>query len=617
MSSSKTLISCVVVLLLLGAGAMIYKYWPAETKVGPPPEVGAGPLLIPFIFWGGDVATFHANGNLQTQPNSIYKKLNLDVNLTPGDDFDQQVKDYIDGKSAFLRGTMSMLGQVSDKLTGNSSAKPVVFLQLTWSAGDHLVGREAFATLNNLGKGKKTKIALQTRGPHVGMLNDILDTTKLAWSNIEVVWTDDLTGPKGPAEAFRKDPTIDACFVVTPDKDDLCDMAKGIKGAHVVVSTEHMSRSIADVYAVRKDFYEKNKEWVQKFAAGYIKGCEELVAAKKKAGEKWKEGAAGKDYQAMIKLSQEIWSKDKALKDLVKEPDDVNGLISDAMFAGLPGNQDFFTKKGNLSGFEHKMAMALKLPGDPAREGLKSNPRLFEDAKINYADLAKLGNLNGKPISGARFRAAEISDKDLVEQTIYSFEIPFQPDQATFPEKDYGKDFQRALEQASLFSNAVVAIRGHADIGNIVVGFEQAAPARGIVRSVGGDDYIVTADNSRMKLSDTAKLLKLVADNNLVANLPAGPQGGTRATPLQLIITNLRQLSDERAKAVQKAIETYAVSKSLVLDASQIRAKGVGVTDPANPVPHKDPKYNGENRRVVFSIIKVPADQVVNDLFGE
>ena len=49
------------------------------------------------------------------------------------------------------------------------------------------------------------------------------------------------------------------------------------------------------------------------------------------------------------------------------------------------------------------------------------------------------------------------------EQKIFGFEIHFQPNITKFEEREFGKDFQRALEQASLFGNAVVVIRGHAD----------------------------------------------------------------------------------------------------------------------------------------------------------
>ena len=73
-------------------------------------------LQVPFITWGGDVATFYANGGLTTQSNTIFAKQGLKLKLTPGDDFIGQVKDYLSGKSPFLRGTYRMLGQASEVL---------------------------------------------------------------------------------------------------------------------------------------------------------------------------------------------------------------------------------------------------------------------------------------------------------------------------------------------------------------------------------------------------------------------------------------------------------------------------------------------------------------------
>src|SRR5208283_5108272 len=223
-------------------------------------------IEVPYITWGGDVATFIANGGKgETKPGTIFAKQGLKLNLVPGDDFVGQVKNYLEGKSPFLRGTTSMIGLASEVLGSDPRTKPVVFLQLTWSAGDHVVSRENLKTLNDL-KGKT--IALQKGGPHVGMLDDILRTAKLDWKDIKVIWTDDVTGDKGPAAAFKKNDKIDACFVISPDMagltgglDSTGTGAEGtVKGAKVLVSTVQMSRSIADVYACRKDFYDANKE---------------------------------------------------------------------------------------------------------------------------------------------------------------------------------------------------------------------------------------------------------------------------------------------------------------------------------------------------------------------
>src|SRR5262249_44237878 len=177
---------------------------------------------VPFLTWGGDVATFLANGGDKvTKSDTLFAKQGLKVNLVNGDDFIGQVKNYLGGKTPFLRGTMSQIGQASEVLGKDPRTKPVIFLQLTWSAGDHMVGRANTKTdKGNLDlKGKK--VALQWGGPHVGLFDDVLKLANLKWSDVTVVWADDLTGAKGPAELFRKDPSIDACFVITPDMVDL------------------------------------------------------------------------------------------------------------------------------------------------------------------------------------------------------------------------------------------------------------------------------------------------------------------------------------------------------------------------------------------------------------
>ena len=90
------------------------------------------------------------------------------------------------------------MGQASEVLGQDRRTTPIVFLQLTWSAGDHMVARPSVKTLNDL-KGKK--IALQKGGPHVGMLDDVLRSVGLKWSDINVVWTEDVSATdKDPDE---------------------------------------------------------------------------------------------------------------------------------------------------------------------------------------------------------------------------------------------------------------------------------------------------------------------------------------------------------------------------------------------------------------------------------
>jgi hypothetical protein len=569
-------------------------------------------VQVPFIFWGGDVATFHANGGLETTADSFYGKQGLKIQLTPGDDFDAQVKNYLDNKSPFLRGTLSMLGQASEKLTAKDETRPVVFLQLTWSMGDHLVGRKEFKNLNDI-KGKK--IALQEGGPHVGMLNDILRTARLDWKDITVVWTKDVSGDKGPAAAFRKDNSIDGCFAISPEMfaltsapatggtDSTGDGTKdSVKGAHVVVSTAHMARSIADVYACRSDFYDSHKEWIDKFVAGYLKSSEELIDMKTKAGNKDKDADA--KYQKLLKLAQSIWIKDPAFKDAVAKLDDIDGLISDAIFVGLPGNQSFFKTRGNLSGFKFKQQQACALPADPSKEPMKKDPKLFTTGDLSYDNIRKLGDLRGKAPTRPRIdKSVELKFED--EAEIYRFRVSFKPDVSEFTEADYGPDFQRALEVASLFANTVVAIRGHADPGLMVQRFSKSGLDAGILEK-DGEKLVIVDGKKPLALTDTKTILELIAkvDEDKLKYKDMGGEGTLRGA-----VKMLQGLSERRSESVRKAVTKYGDSHSLVLDESQIRAQGVGVSKPEHGFPRTDEEA-AMNRRVEFIIIKVPADKV-------
>ena len=270
--------------------------------------------------------------------------------------------------------------------------KPVVVLQLSWSAGDHIVSRAPLKTLNDLKReGKKVRIACQQGGPHVGLLYDALAAAQLTKNDVEVVFVPDLTGEKGPAELFRKDATIDACCVITPDMigltgglDSAGTGAEGtVEGAHVLVSTQNMSRSIADVYAVRGDWYRANRAIVEKFVAGYLKASEEVIRLRDEF-EKTKSLSAA--YRSLLQMSQQIFGAD-VLPTLEV---DAHGLLLDCRFVGLPGQIAFFEQTGNLNGFEAKTKSSLDLA---VSWGYARSRNGFDPPGFDYKKLAELAGV--------------------------------------------------------------------------------------------------------------------------------------------------------------------------------------------------------------------------------
>jgi len=569
-----------------------------EVKVG---EVAAGGVLeVPFILWGGDVATFHANGGLATKPGTIFDRHGLNLKLTAGDNFPEQVKAYLSGRTPFLRGTFSMLGQASEVLNADPRTRPVVFLQLTWSAGDHMVSRAGLRKLNDLKPegGKKKKVALQKFGPHAGMFDDVLRSTKVGWDEVEVIWTDDVTGPKGPAELFKKDGTIDACFAITPDMVALTGGLEKIgtgrdgtvKDSHVLVSTASLSRSIADVYACRKDFYDAHREVVEKFVAGYLKACEELLDIKKRASKKEKDALA--QYKTILDMTKGIYGK-----EAVPDDEAADGLISDATFVGLPGNVGFFLDPKNQSGFKNRQEAAMSLAMT-----LHNAKAPSEFLKPDFGDYSRIKSLGGAKsvteisnVVEPRFKDVKLEDIR-PEDAIVDFTIGFEPNEAVFEQEQYGPTFDRALKQSSTFGNAVMVVRGHADVSKVLNDFVKAGLESGHLKRLGNPGkFQYFLDGNELDLKNTKQVIEAIQKTDFAESKRA--------------ITALQQLSQQRAETVKKAILSFAERNNIRVDESQIKPEGVGILEPVVTQP-RTVEDMAKNRRVEFRLSKVPVEKI-------
>lgn len=574
----------------------------------PVKPVAAGDAVqVPYITWGGDVATFLANGDLKTQNGSAFKTSGLNINLTAGDDFVTQVKEYVGGKSPMLRGTFQMLGQASEVLGADPRTKPVVILQLSWSAGDHIVAREGIRTLNDL-KGKK--IACQQGGPHVGLLYDSLAAAQLSNSDVTIVWTKELTGPDGAAELFRQDATIDACCVITPDlfgltsgPDQVGSGAEGtVKGAHMINSTQQMSRSIADVYAVRRDWYDANQDWVKKFVASYLKSAQQVV---KYRNDFEQSKQMSPQYRQLLTQAQKIFGAE-VLPTLEV---DAHGLLLDCTFTGLTGQIAFFRDKGNLSGFDNKLSEALDLATGwgyaKARIG-------FDPNNFDYKEIAKLAAVEYKEPEKNAERFAEAAEggdflmgENLDPNTIVSFSINFEPNQNEFSADRYGAEFQRALKAAATFGNARVVIRGHSDPTKALGELIRSGISKGLIRQTGtSGNYRYFIDGKPLDADNTPQIVQLIE---------SGAFSGGKEDPAVTMQAALN-LSKSRAEKVKEAVISYAKQLGVNVDLSQIIPVGAGIAEPIIPKPTSMEQAR-ENMRVEFRIVKVDAETIAPNDF--
>jgi len=576
------------------------------------PVQSGGTLQVPFITWGGDVATFMANGGLTTTSGSVYQQAGLNLKLVPGDDFVSQVKNYVSGQTPFLRGTLRMIGQASEVLGQSPETKPVIVLQLSWSAGDHLVARQELKTLNDLRRDeKKVRIACQQGGPHVGLLYDSLKAAGIQRDEVEVVWVDDLSGPNGPAQKFREDASIDACCVITPDMfgltgglDETGSGAEGtVKGARVLNSTAQMSRSIADVYAVRKDWFEKNRQIVADFVAGYLKTSEQVVQMRREFEQS---GQMSDDYKKLLTMAQSIFGEDV----LPTLEIDAHGLLLDCGFAGLPGQIAFFEDQANASGFKPKMKDALDLA---VGWGYADGRYGFESAAWDYQEIAKQAGVKYErpDLTKEQFSSAEGDGvfpgmNDLDENTIVSFTINFEPNQSVFSADQYRSEFDRAIEAASTFGNAIVVVRGHADPTKTLSDFLRAGMELSTIKQVGqAGSFRYFLNGKEIDLQSVDDMIKLIKEGKI--------QGSKKYNPARTMQAALN-LSMKRSEAVKDSLVGYARKKGTALDASQIQPDGAGIAEPiiAKPRNMKDARVN---MRVEFRVVRVPAEALGEEDF--
>jgi len=451
-------------------------------------------------------------------------------------------------------------------------------------------------------KGKT--VAVQQGGPHIGMLDDVLKAAQLGWDDITVKFFDALTGTGSPVEAFRDDSSISACFAVTPDMFGLCtDLnsvgtgAEGtVKGAHVLVSTAELSRSIADVYVCRKDFYDANRPLVRKFVAGYLKASEELVG-KRAAHDA---GTRDQDYINLLNQTVQIYTE-----EVIPNADEAHGLLLDCTFAGYPGNVSFFEKQGNLHGFEAFQKASLELA--TSRGYAKQKMGLFASG-LNYKSDEFLKYLNKTEIvQGERFRAEavlseieELSSGGLLDdRTILSFTINFEPNQTEFSPVQYAAEFTRVIEMADKFGNAVVAIRGHADPTKTLIDLIKAGNAKGTLRRSGTrGNYRYSLNGRELDMNDTSRLVDAIG---------AGDFDGVEDYNPRRTMQAALNLSRKRAEAVKKSVVDYAKGEGFGLDLSQMQPQGVGIAEPFIAKPSSVAEA-GQNMRVEFRLIRVSAE---------
>lgn len=555
----KRVLALALAFLLIPAAALAVSYIQAPPlksviKTSPGQVKSGGPVQVPLITWGGDIATILANGNSDvTARGSIFDKKGLNLKLVRVDDFKKQVEAYIKGDTPFLRGTMGMINMASEVIGADPAARPVVIYQLTWSnGGDCLVVKPGIDKVGDL-KGKT--IAVQAYGPHVAYLAKALSDAGLTMKDVNIKWLQDLTGTdNSPMEAFYES-GVDAAFVIIPDGLTLTSGgavgtgAEGsVKGARILMSTKTANRIIADVYAVRSDYYQANRDKVQQFVHGLLLAEQELAGIIRD-----KQGKIDQ-FKPMITAAARI------LLDSPQATADAEALYADCQYVGFRGNVNFFGNEKWPRSFER---INDEIQTSFLTAGLIGARTPLEKAKWDY-DQLRAGLTGVDDVELPRFKTQEVAkvitqkqaQGTLGEGQLFSFEINFKPNQKTFTEDLYQESFKQVVDLAAAYGGAVITVEGHSD------------PHRYNKLEAEGADEIV----------------------------------------LRRTMQAAKNLSMSRAIAVRDSIMAYADKNGLPLDKSQFTVIGHGISQPKYPRPSNKKEWL-DNMRVVFRIIQIEAEE--------
>ena len=514
----------------------------------------SGTVKVPLITWGGDVAT------ILTEMEGLFEKQGLSVSLFREDNFAKQVEMCLGGETPYLRGTMGMINAAADAFKAKRQELVVVY-QLTWSTGGDAMTVRKGKNLKNV----KT-VALQLYGPHMDYAANLFGNAGRL-SKVQFKWLKELTLPTydtrgktvDPVSAFQSDRTFDAVMCIIPDALMLTSGgttgtgAEGsVKGAKILLSTKTAARIIADVYAVRKDYFDANRGRVEKFVNTLMRGEEALRDLLKN-----KSSQQARYRQVLAKSADLLLGAPQATAD-------VDALLGDCEFVGYSGNIGFFTGKGTTRTLK---TLTSEIQKSFIQMGLMTKPVSLSSAGWDYAALATgLKYATEIPKPKKRFSEKKVAafvekklsveaDRWEEEGTLFKVEINFAPNQDVFPEAKYASDYAEAFRLTQTYSGALITIEGHSD--------------------------------------------------------PLKIQKAERKGEAPQLINQMKQeaknLSFRRATAVRNSFIAYCKKQRINLDESQFLAVGRGISSPKFKVIKTGQQW-AANRRVVFLIREIEAE---------
>ncbi len=547
----------VIVAVCNGFAAMYVQPTPfSESLVQKQAKAVSSKYHMPVITWADALL---ANDNAALFPGGI--KL--------VDDPYAQMNDVINGHTPFVRQTVGSGVLIVDALK-KAGIDMEVFHSVSDSlGGDVIVAKQSIKNLNTLKqmvqKGDKPTIAIQWGGPHMGWLIQLLDSLKIGIDEVNVKFTQNLYGNGSPEAAIAEDPAVDLAFVISPSAATLTTGEYAVSGLHVLTSTKVMADAIKDVIFVRKDW-----------AASHAK---ELGAIRKA----YMASTAHINQAPLIKKTAALLfgAGQQGIDDLI-------GMRDETRFHNEALSNEFLFSPTSLVNFDRKTAQII---ASYVKAGYIKDKKLKVSKynwNVHYSATAHVKELSSDQEAKVLDKVTHLEKTGQGEE-VFKLSIYFKPNQSSFSQTEYAKEFAEATKLTATYGGAIVKI-----IGNV-------------------DPQLLRAWNKAIEFKqkrDDGNLLKVQSYLQKVT----GEKHDLRQESMQLVKTErnnvqnaARQTSKERANAVKRALIEYAKQEHFDLDATRLVVLGDGGESPVYPRPKNQEQFL-KNMRVEFVITNYNAE---------
>jgi len=403
---------------------------------------------FPINVWPGWAPIIVANNGLDANEGSVfYQKYGFYVHLAVVDDPVKARDLFASGHSHVLWGTLDMIALFAPELVKDSRTVPVVCQQIDWSGGgDGIVARGDIRNINDLRSknGHRRKVVLAQNSPSHYLIMSLLIDAGIDPAVVDFKWAGDAPAA---AKIFVQDSSFDAFVGWSPD---IYTVSDEVPGTRLVVTTGSANHLIADVWAVRNDFYRDHPEIVMGLVRGIFDGLDML--------RKDLPGAAqlmSKAFNIPVDDCKKMLGKDGGITD------------GDAHLTNYRENSNFFLDPLNPSNFEvvwnrsSTIYQSLGAISAPVPSAKVKAAAVLSKLADEYKDVRDLSQPTFR--AGASFKNAEADTGDILTKAVI---ITFKPNEATL-DAQYDTTIPATLDEigklAGTFGNAYIVIEGNTD----------------------------------------------------------------------------------------------------------------------------------------------------------